>query len=110
MKKLATKDSWKTLPPRGEFEIVDYSDSFTQNELEALKHGLIPRDMEDKWFIYYDSDILHFHRSWTGDLIFTVRLYQVAFIDVTLKLVFQFTDSIYNQHLPRLKTNLKVTL
>ncbi len=37
-------------------------------------------------------------------------LYQVAFIDVTLKLVFQFTDSIYNQHLPRLKTNLKVTL
>ncbi len=27
-----------------------------------------------------------------------------------MKLVFQFTDSIYNQHLPRLKTNLKVTL
>jgi hypothetical protein len=28
--------------------------------------GLIPRAMEDKWYIYFENDCLYFHRSWTG--------------------------------------------
>ena len=26
--------------------------------------------MEDKWFIYYENETLHIHRSWTGILVF----------------------------------------
>ncbi|ELP32528.1 hypothetical protein RBSWK_03541 [Rhodopirellula baltica SWK14] len=30
--------------------------------------------MEDKWFIYRDGDWLYFHRSWTGALIYWLKL------------------------------------
>jgi hypothetical protein len=30
--------------------------------------------MDDRWFIFFESDWLYFHRSWTGDCIFAVRL------------------------------------
>ncbi len=30
--------------------------------------------MEDKWFIYCERDWVFFHRSWTGALIFALRL------------------------------------
>lgn len=36
--------------------------------------GLIPRAMEDKWFIFFENGWLHFHRSWTGECIYAVRL------------------------------------
>ena len=31
-----------------------------------MKKGVIPRDMEERWFIYYENEWLYFHRSWTG--------------------------------------------
>jgi len=39
---------------------------FTSEELEQIKRGVIPEEMEDKWFVYWEDDKLHFHRSWTG--------------------------------------------
>jgi len=30
--------------------------------------------MEDKWFVFSESDVLYFHRSWTGNLIYKVHL------------------------------------
>lgn len=37
-------------------------------------HGLIPQQMEDKWFIYFESGWLSFHRSWSGVCIYALRL------------------------------------
>ena len=36
--------------------------------------GVIPEQMEDKWFIYHEDGWLRFHRSWTGAFIYALRL------------------------------------
>lgn len=36
--------------------------------------GLVPREMEDKWFICVHDGWLLFHRSWTGACIYGLRL------------------------------------
>ena len=38
-----------------------------------MKLGLVPGQMEDKWFIYWQDDALHFHRSWSGFCIYVAR-------------------------------------
>ena len=35
--------------------------------------GLVPTEMEEKWFIFYEDGVLHCHRSWTGICIFRVH-------------------------------------
>ena len=47
--------------------------AFSLQEMERICRGLIPQQMEDKWFIYYRDDVLYFHRSWTGFCIYVVR-------------------------------------
>ena len=41
--------------------------------MTKIKQGLIPEEMEDKWFMYYSDSCLHVHRSWTGFTIYIVR-------------------------------------
>src|ERR1700722_2599904 len=69
----ATRDSWKIIPPPTRRADLAFTESFTQEELERMKRGLIPQQMEDKWFIYFDEPWLYFHRSWTGARIYAVR-------------------------------------
>ena len=47
---------------------------FTKAAGEAMRNGVIPKEMEDKWFIYHEGGRLNFHRSWTGAHIFALRL------------------------------------
>ncbi len=51
---------------------------FTEEEWERVSLGVIPKDMDDRWFIYLEGEWLHFHRSWTGFCIFQVRLEAVG--------------------------------
>jgi hypothetical protein len=71
------RTSWKTLPPPQLRESLPYDAVFSASEYEMLGHGLIPREMEDKWFIYLEGGWLNFHRSWTGAQIYGVRLEKV---------------------------------
>ena len=50
--------------------------SFSDKEMSTLRHGNIPRAMEDKWFWYMEGSTLWAHRSWTGYCI-----YQIEFKD-----------------------------
>ena len=36
--------------------------------------GLVPVEMEGKWFIYYEDGWLYLHRSWTVALIYWIKL------------------------------------
>lgn len=65
--------SWKTLPPPERRENLGFSAVFTAAEVEAIMQGLIPREMEDKWFIHFNDNWLMFHRSWTGAHIYGLR-------------------------------------
>ena len=47
---------------------------FTDLDGERMRLGFIPKDMDDRWFIFFENGWLYFHRSWTGDCIFGVKL------------------------------------
>ncbi|MBS0472742.1 MAG: hypothetical protein JSR60_16845 [Proteobacteria bacterium] len=51
-----------------------YARSFTPDEFARLADGFIPKQMEDKWFIYFVEPYLFLHRSWNGLPIYRVRL------------------------------------
>ena len=71
---IASRDSWKNLPPPIERADLGFPASYTDIELARLKRGLVPEEMEDKWFIFFEEGWLYFHRSWTGACIYGLRL------------------------------------
>jgi len=46
---------------------------FSLHEMEMIKRGVVPKQMEDKWFVFWERGHLYFHRSWTGLCIYVVR-------------------------------------
>jgi hypothetical protein len=72
--KQATSSSWQHLPLPDEREPFGFDAFFTDAEAEHLMLGLIPQEMEDKWFAYFEDGWLRFHRSWTGYCIYALRL------------------------------------
>jgi hypothetical protein len=69
----ATKMTWNNFPIENP-KLIDTELYFTDKQFEKLTKGLIPHQMEDKWFIYYENDWLYFHRSWTGYGIYKAKL------------------------------------
>ncbi len=49
---------------------------FTSGQMECLRLGHIPMEMEDKWFWYMEGDTLYAHRSWTGYCIYEMKFRQ----------------------------------
>jgi len=85
MKPIATRNSWSQVIAMPEQRAqLSFGRTFTASQFAALARGLVPEQMEDKWFIFLEDDHLYFHRSWTGHCIFKVRIfsdqnaYQVA--------------------------------
>ena len=70
----ATNESWKHLPPPAERESLGFEAAFTHDEAERIMLGIVPEQMEDKWFIYFDDSWLRFHRSWTGAYVYALKL------------------------------------
>lgn len=70
---IATPDSWIRIPFTEGFE-VPYRDTFSRAELARISEGLIPLEMEDKWFIYFLEPDLFLHRSWSGQPVYKVTL------------------------------------
>lgn len=69
----AQPGDWKTRPLPRRRAALAVDRSFSSEEMQAIRHGVIPAQMEDKWFICWRDDRLHFHRSWTGICIFVAR-------------------------------------
>ena len=72
----AIRSNWKTLPPPKLREPLQFQATFSGSEYQLLQNGVIPKAMEDKWFIFLEGDSLHFHRSWTGAQMYCIRLRQ----------------------------------
>jgi hypothetical protein len=70
----ATRDSWKTLPYDGSYRSFPCAEVFTAEECHRLRQGLVPEVMEDKWFVFFEDPFVYFHRSWTGELAYRLRL------------------------------------
>jgi hypothetical protein len=73
MTEAAKSDSWKTKPMPAEVAVLDYAAEFSPEEFERISRGLVPQEMEDKWFIFLEGNTLNLHRSWTGHCIYQVE-------------------------------------
>src|SRR5688572_22180998 len=79
IKESANRTSWKVclpLPPKR--AKLPFNDSYFIKEYEKISLGLIPKAMEDKWFIFLEKNILSFHRSWTGVCIYEVHFEKIG--------------------------------
>lgn len=62
----------KEMPEQTEkFELEKKLD---EKDIQRLKDGYEPYDMDDKWCTYFEDGKLHIHRSWTGICIYIVEL------------------------------------
>lgn len=73
MNEIATKETWRHQPIDNP-KRIDITLHFTDRQFLKLTNGLIPQQMEDKWFIFYENDWLYFHRSWTGYGLYKAQL------------------------------------
>lgn len=71
----ATRDDWKTSPMPAARTTVRLDRAFGDDEMSRIREGLVPDQMEDKWFVFWEKDLLHFHRSWSGVCIYVVRFH-----------------------------------
>lgn len=71
--KKAQKSDWKTEEMLLETETFLMEIELSESEYELLQNGVIPHEMEDKWFIYFEEDTLYIHRSWTGFCIYILK-------------------------------------
>lgn len=71
--KVAEKSDWKTEEMPEEHAVFLLKRSFTEEQMNNLRHGNIPAAMEDKWFWYMDGDTLYAHRSWTGFCVYIIE-------------------------------------
>ena len=73
--KIAEKGDWKTenMPKKHDRFILQRT--ISEKEMEFLRRGNIPQQMEDKWFWYMEDNKLYAHRSWTGYCVFVVEFH-----------------------------------
>jgi len=53
---------------------IPFTDEFDPKEMARLRQGLVPNSKEDKWFVFFRGKTLYFHRSWTGQGVYQIRL------------------------------------
>ena len=71
---MVKKTDWKTVDMPEEVEHFTMEMKLTADGLENLKEGHLPKEMEDKWFMYFENDKFYIHRSWTGFCIYIISL------------------------------------
>lgn len=71
---IANKESWKNVEMPNESINLDLEINLNEQELELLKKGHIPEEMEDHWFMYFENNKLYIHRSWTGFCLYIISV------------------------------------
>jgi len=66
MPTIATAADWKNKPLPARHVALKLDFDLDAAESACVRHGLLPLEMEDKWFLYYQGNALYMHRSWTG--------------------------------------------
>jgi hypothetical protein len=76
--RVAKREDFKVLDPPCLRTDLDLVATYTLDEFERIKRGLIPLNMEDRWFVFFEEPWLYFHRSWTGRGIYGVEFRSFA--------------------------------
>lgn len=78
------KIDWKTVEMPEQIEKFVIEKTLTDIEIEYIKEGHRPQEMEDKWFMYFEDKKLFIHRSWTGYCIYIIDLSEHGKLNVTV--------------------------
>jgi hypothetical protein len=92
---IATRSRWKILPISNNAIKIFLKIEFDSTEFEKIKIGLIPQQMEDKWFIFFEDNWLYFHRSWTGFCLFKIKIEQKNTNSTTTELWVEKNTGLY---------------
>jgi hypothetical protein len=74
MKKTTTRDDWSIFDMPVTYETTFLNKELAAGEYQALLSGFLPRDMDDRWFMYANEGYVYLHRSWTGHCIFRLKI------------------------------------
>ena len=74
MKDKVRKNDWKIVDMPETYEAAKIDRSLSEQEYQTLVCGFLPRDMDDRWFLYVQHNWVYLHRSWTGHCIFKLKL------------------------------------
>ena len=74
----ARADDHVSHPPGDILQRISLNRRFSSEEMERIRFGFGPPDMDYKWFMYYDRGALIMHRSWTGYCIYRIDLVENA--------------------------------
>ena len=66
------RDDWKTNAMPEQHKTFVLNRKFSAEQMDALRCGNIPQDMDDRWFWYMEESTLWAHRSWTGNCIYRI--------------------------------------
>jgi len=55
---------------------LDFKKTFSQAEYDKLSRGIVPRNMDQKWFIFMEDGCLNIHRDSSGFCIYQLKLTQ----------------------------------
>lgn len=69
----ARPGDWNTLLMPHHITTIPLNLTFNAQQAALLRMGLVPAQMEDKWFCYFADNVLHMHRSWTGQCIYQIH-------------------------------------
>jgi hypothetical protein len=72
----AKRGHWNTKPMPAECEHLSVTKRYSHEEFDRIATGIVPLEMEAKWFVYYEEPWLFLHRSWTGFCIYRARFEQ----------------------------------
>lgn len=74
----AKRDDWKTIPMSERHTSLSVDRHYAPDEMKSIQQGVIPDSMDDKWFIFFEDDVLYCHRSWTGCCIYQAEFERVG--------------------------------
>ena len=74
---IARPDSWKSVEMPSTMSSLPLERIYTAEEFSVIARGVVPEQMEDKWFIFIQEMTLSLHRSWTGFCVYKVIFKQV---------------------------------
>jgi hypothetical protein len=65
-RRAASRSDWLNKPMSDKRTRIAVDLHYGPGEMALIRSGFIPDVMEDKWFIFFENQMLHMHRSWTG--------------------------------------------
>jgi 8-oxo-dGTP diphosphatase len=74
----ASKNQWQTQPLPAARSRIELNITYSRMQATSIMLGLVPSEMEDKWFSYFENNVLYQHRSWTGHCIDEIHFVELA--------------------------------